>query len=75
MSASTHPLNDPYAGMSAEDADRARLFVANQQAIQRKREAAARALLAPPGPAAAVKAAWRPVRDFLDAQKAGGGSV
>jgi hypothetical protein len=67
--------NDPYAGMSAEDADRARAFIQNQRAIQAKREAAARALLAPPGPAAEVKVAWRPIQDAIDAQKAGGGAT
>lgn len=66
-------MPDPYAGMSPEDAARARANQENALAIQRKREDAARALLAPPGPAAAVKAAWRPVRDFLDAHKGGGG--
>lgn len=67
--------DDPYAGMTPEDAARARAHRENALAIQRKREAAARALLAPPGPANAVKAAWRPVRDFLDARRAGGGSA
>lgn len=66
------PSTDPFRGMSAEDAARARAYVLNQKAIQQKRQAAARLLLAPPGPAADVVAAWSPVRDALDAQKAGG---
>lgn len=66
---------DPYAGMSPEDAERARAYVVNQKVIQAKREAAARALLAGPEPAASTKAAWRPIRDMLDAQKGGGGSA
>lgn len=61
---------DPYRGMSPEDRARAEAYAAEQRAIQTKREAAARALLAPPGPAKAVKDAWEPVRDALDAQKA-----
>lgn len=60
---------DPYVGMSPEDAARARAHLENQAAIQRKREDAARALLAPPGPAEAVKAAWRPLGQALEARK------
>lgn len=66
---------DPYAGMSPEDAERAKAHLANQVAIQRKREAHARALLAPPGPAASTKAGWRPIVDLIEAEKAGGGSA
>lgn len=70
MSAPQGYLNDPFRGMSPEDRARAQAYVTNQKAIQARREAAARALLAPAGPAAAVNAAWQPVRDALDAQKA-----
>lgn len=70
MSATNGYLNDPFRGMSPEDRARAQAYVANQKAIQAKREAAARALLAPPGPAEAVKAAWQPVKDAQDAQQA-----
>lgn len=56
----TNPA-DPFVGMTAEDAARARAFQDNQRAIQRRREAHARALLAPPGPAQAVREAWAPV--------------
>lgn len=65
--------NDPWVGMTAEDALRARAFVANQRAIQAKRQAAARALLAPVGPALEVKAAWAPLQAFLDEKDGGGG--
>lgn len=61
---------DPFRGMTPEDRARAVAYAAEQRAIQAKREAAARALLAPAGPAGAVKAAWQPVRDALDAQQA-----
>lgn len=61
---------DPYRGLSPEDRARAVAHNAERLAIQRKREDAARALLAPPGPAKAVKDAWEPVRDALDASKA-----
>jgi hypothetical protein len=60
---------DPFRGMTPEDRARAQAYAANQKAIQARREAAARALLAPPGPAAAVKAAWQPVKDAQDAQE------
>lgn len=70
MSATQGYLNDPFRGMSPEDRARAAAFQVNQRAIQAKREAAARALLAPAGPAAAVKVAWQPVKDALDAQQA-----
>ena len=70
MSASHGYLNDPFRGMSPEDRARAKAFQANQKAIQARREAAARAHRAPEGPANAVKAAWQPVKDALDAQKA-----
>jgi len=63
-------LNDPFRGMSPEDRARAQAYVTNQKAIQAKREAAARRLLAPKGPAEAVKAAFQPVRDALDASRA-----
>lgn len=66
---------DLYAGMSPEDAERARAYLANQVAIQQKREAHARALLAGPEPAASTKAAWRPINDLIDAKKAPGGSA
>lgn len=61
---------DPYRGMSADDRARAQAHTANQRAIQVKREAAARALLAPAAPAKAVKDAWGPVKDALDARQA-----
>lgn len=61
---------DPYVGMTEADAARAFAHEQTQRTIQRKREAAAKALLAPPGPAAAVKAAWEPVRQAQDAAKA-----
>lgn len=61
---------DPYRGLSADDRARAQAHAASQRAIQTSREAAARRLLAPPGPAKAVKAAWEPVKDALDARKA-----
>lgn len=61
---------DPYRGLSAEDRARAQAYAAEQRAIQVKREAAARALLAPAGPAKAVKDAWGPVKDALDARRA-----
>lgn len=67
--------SDPWVGMTAEDAERARAFIANQRSIQAKRQAAARALLAPPGPALAVRAAWAPLQAFLDEQDTGGGSA
>lgn len=70
MTATNGYLNDPYRGMSPEDRARAQAYVANQKAIQARREAAARALLAPAAPAAAVKAAWQPVKDAQDAQRA-----
>ena len=63
-------LPDPYAGMTPEDVARTKAYAANQRAIQVKREAAARALLAPTGPADAVKAAWEPLRQALEARKA-----
>lgn len=61
---------DPFRGLSTDDRARAQAYVTNQAAIQRKREAAARALLAPAGPAKAVKDAWGPVRDALGARNA-----
>lgn len=70
MSATNGYLNDPFRGMSPEDRARAQAYVVNQRAIQARREAAARALRAAEGPANTVKAAWGPVRDALDAQKA-----
>lgn len=70
MTATPGYPNDPFRGMDPEDRARAQAFVVNQRAIQVKREQAARALLAPAGPAAAVKAAFQPVRDALEAQQA-----
>lgn len=64
---------DPYIGMTPEDRDRAEAHAANQRRIQEARQRAARALLAPPGPARDVKAAWAPLKAFLDEKKAGGG--
>jgi hypothetical protein len=61
---------DLFRGMTPEDRARAVAYAAEQRAIQTKREAAARTLLAPAGPAEAVKAAWQPVKDALDAQQA-----
>lgn len=66
--------NDPYVGMSDEDRARAIAFRSEQIRLQEARRKAARALLAPPGPALAVRAAWAPLRAFLDEHKAGGGS-
>lgn len=65
MSASHGYLNDPFRGMSAEDRARAKAFVDNQRTIAARREAAARRLLAPPGPAQAVREAWAPVSMIL----------
>lgn len=65
--------SDEFVGMTPEDEARARAYRAEQLAIQRKREAAARALLAPPGPAAAVRRAWAPLKAAVAARKAGGG--
>lgn len=65
---------DEYVGMAPEDEARARAHRENQVRIQKARERAARALLAPPGPARAVKAAWAPLRAFLDEKRAGGGT-
>lgn len=70
MTASHRYLNDPFRGMSPEDRARAAAFQANQQAIQARRETAARRLLAPTGPAQAVHEAWGPLRDALEARKA-----
>lgn len=61
---------DPYVGLSAEDRARAEAHAAEQLAIQRKREAAARRLLAPKANADAVKAAWKPVEQARDASRA-----
>lgn len=61
---------DAWAGLSAADRARAIAYQENQRAILAKREAAMRALLAPPGPAEAVKTAWEPVRQALDDRKA-----
>lgn len=69
----TAPIpTNPFRGMSPEDAERAKAYVANQRAIHARRQAAAMALLAPPGPAAAVKALWGPVKDAIDARKDAG---
>lgn len=67
-------IPDPYEGMTPEDAARARAHHEDGLAIARKREQAARALLAPPGPAEAVKAAWAPVRHAVEARKAFSGT-
>ena len=61
---------DPYRGLSAEDRARAVAHNAERLAIQRAREEAARRLLAPAATAKAVKDAWGPVRDALEARKA-----
>lgn len=52
---------DPYLAMDPVDRLRAIAYAGNQKAIQQGRERAARALLAPPGPARTVKVAWAPV--------------
>lgn len=60
---------DPYRGMTPEDAARARQHYQDALKVQKAREAAARALLAPPGPAQAVRDAWQPIRDAQTAAK------
>lgn len=66
---------DPYVGMTDEDRERAMAYRAEQIRLQEARQRAARALLAPPGPARAVRAAWAPLKAFLDEHKAGGGDT
>lgn len=62
---------DPYRHMSPEDAARARAHREDLIRTQQKREQAARALLpASDAEAKAVKDAWGPLRDALDARKA-----
>ena len=53
---------DPLAGLSAEDRARVQASDENAQKVLQARRDAARALLAPPGPAQAVRDAWEPVR-------------
>jgi len=65
---------DEFVGMTPEDEARARAYRAEQTRIQKARERAARALLAPPGPAQAVRAAWAPLKAALDEKRAGGGT-
>lgn len=64
---------DPYVGLSDEDRARAVAHAANQRRIQEARVRAAKALLAPPGPARAVRAAWAPLKAAVDARRAAGG--
>lgn len=52
---------DPYAGMTPNDAARARQAGLEGARIQKARERAARRLLAPPGPAKEVRLAFGPI--------------
>lgn len=61
---------DPFQGMSPEDKARAQAYQANQRSIALKRQKAARDLLAPKGPAKAVRDAWAPVTGRSRARRA-----
>lgn len=58
----------------AENEARALQARLDHLAVQRKREQAARALLAPPGPAKAVKAGFQALRDAAVERKMAGGN-
>lgn len=59
----THRDPSYYAGMSPEDIARSKASDENILRIAEKRRAAARALLAPPEPAEAVREAYAPLRE------------
>lgn len=56
------------------DETRAAAYLAEQRRIEAARKAKARALLAPAAGAAAVKAAWAPVGDWLRDRRSAGGA-